>query len=1480
MAADTGVSLHNALVPTDVNGDFAISPIDALQVINALNRNSGGEGLGGASGEADSEEQVFVPMVDVNNDGSLSPIDALMVINRLRTGEGVGELAEVSAQVLNSTGGLLTPTVVGGVPEYTIGIGERFTLRTRTRDLRPDASGVFSTYLDVNYVTQGNASSELAQVLWGEYQTVRFGGLTNGGTFTLSYGAETTAPIQYTTNTGTMRTRIANAVGALSFVGGTANIRVDNFEIEGPTPRDQVYGISFINSFFRQNITDVAVGSNNLTTSNGSAAIIQVNSTADPANKDVLGAAITYPINQASGGNTFSYNAGRATGTLLSSAGGFKLDNVGNFTGSQPNLDDSSVFFSIFDTAFRAANSAGVVDFTVGSSGDNKLTVALFGSDTVVPDNLITFPSPFRIRFTSALQAVNDTFAVTENSTNNSLDVRANDTSSVGSFLVTAVTQPVSGGSVSIVNGGNAVAYTPTPSFSGTTQFTYTITAGSNTSTATVTVNVNPFNDSPIPQTLPSVAEDSGPTTFTPNTLFSPGPGEDAQTITLSNVALVPGQTGGTVVLQGGNVIFSPMPDFFGSVQFVATGTDNGTPPASTTATFTVNVTPVNDPPVVIQSSFSVNEDTSLTINAPQIFSPGPSNESSQTVTLLSAAAADGQTGGTIQVVNGNAVFTPTPNFHGPFLFVAVAQDNGSPAAQSQPATVTINVLPVNDPPIAVDDTGANRFVVLGVPGNSNLLDVMANDSPGPNEPNDIRITAVGNLQGPGSVRGTVSINADGSRVVYAPPSGLITATETFSYTITDGGGLTASATAEVFIIPPTFPFAVNDSAVAVESGSAVTIDVLANDFINDGFARQLLSFSSLTPSAAGTLALNDNGTPVGLVYTPAPDFNGSVTFTYTMSDTKEGSQPSTATVAITVSEVNTPPILVNQSVAGTEDTVLTITAAQALSGASPGVNEAEQTLTITGASVVTSGAGTVAVNASGNIVFTPAANFVGAAVIQFTATDNGTTNGVADPKSATASITVNVAAVNDPPIAVDDVFTLREDEALPIATSALTANDRPGPNTASDETSQSLTVVSVAMVNPAQGAIVLQGNNVIFTPAADFNGTALATYVIQDSGPGNPQATGTITFTVREVNDAPVPLNATRAAFANLPTVVNLSDELAQSSRGAVNEANQTLQVIRVIPLTGANPTRGTVALNQDGTITYTAPAGFEGVDVFDYEVIDNGTTEGVADPKRGMARVTVNVNPFAPSRIEGRVWIDDNNNGRHDIDELVLNDIEIKISGQPQGGNLRASEVIVETDALGRYSLEQLPPGQYTITMMRPEFMIDAPEVEVIAAAIGPAGGAALTANFRVLGINNVANTLWESQISTFYMRQGTAWGHRGFTALVSADGSPLWNIHRGGFEGTLSNEISLTNNGRDVVLRSVAPDDQGGLVEIQATVPRNRVYRTTVDGGNILLRVLALPDELNFEVVQIQSATPSITAEGFAYAADDIYSRDLWR
>ncbi len=524
MAADVVNPLHNSLVPQDVNGDFAISPIDVLQVINAMNRQSNSAN---GEGSATSTTTVGKPMADVNNDGYISPIDALMVINRLRTGEGVGELAEVAVEVRNASGTALTPTIVGGIAEYTIGLNENFTIRTRTRDLRAEASGVFSTYVDIGYATQGSPTTELAQVQWGEYQSLRFSSNTNGGTFTLTFGSQTTAAINYSVNDANLRNNIRNAVGALAFVGGVSNVRTENFQFEGSS--DRGIGISFLNSLFRTDVPNVSVGANNLTSSDVNPATIQTSSTADPANRNVLGAAITYPNNTAAGGTTFNFTSGRNEGSLVTVPNTrLLLDNVGNFTGAQPALDDGTVFLNVFDTAFRSSGTAGVVDFTVGPTGDTRLGVGLFGSDVIIPDNQVDYPEPFRIRFETAAVGVNaldDTFAVLENSGANNLTVLTNDLLITGTTLtVTAVTQPASGGSVAIANGGGSVTFTPAAGFSGTTQFTYTASNGlGNSDTATVTVNVGAVNDPPVPITTPiSVAEDSAATNITPAQLFTP----------------------------------------------------------------------------------------------------------------------------------------------------------------------------------------------------------------------------------------------------------------------------------------------------------------------------------------------------------------------------------------------------------------------------------------------------------------------------------------------------------------------------------------------------------------------------------------------------------------------------------------------------------------------------------------------------------------------------------------------------------------------------------------------------------------------------------------------------------------------------------------------------------------------------------------------------------------------------------------------
>jgi len=93
-------NLHNSLNGLDVNNDGYVSPIDALSVINFLNRGR----FGGGEGEGGSNNNLFV---DVNNDRLVSPVDALMVINFLnrRSGGGEGEGANLLAGASSSGNG-------------------------------------------------------------------------------------------------------------------------------------------------------------------------------------------------------------------------------------------------------------------------------------------------------------------------------------------------------------------------------------------------------------------------------------------------------------------------------------------------------------------------------------------------------------------------------------------------------------------------------------------------------------------------------------------------------------------------------------------------------------------------------------------------------------------------------------------------------------------------------------------------------------------------------------------------------------------------------------------------------------------------------------------------------------------------------------------------------------------------------------------------------------------------------------------------------------------------------------------------------------------------------------------------------------------------------------------------------------------------------------------------------------------------------
>jgi N-acetylneuraminic acid mutarotase len=293
-----------------------------------------------------------------------------------------------------------------------------------------------------------------------------------------------------------------------------------------------------------------------------------------------------------------------------------------------------------------------------------------------------------------------------------------------------------------------------------------------------------------------------------------------------------------------------------------------------------------------------------------------------------------------------------------------------------------------------------------------------------------------------------------------------------------------------------------------------------------------------------------------------------------------------TGTAAVTL--VNNPPDAVDDMLTVAEDSTDTVVSVLANDSTAPDTGE---TLTVTD---VTQPAGGAVTLSGGVLRFTPVTNFSGTTSFSYTVSDG---NGGTD----TAMVTVTVTAVNDPPTATPDSFTVTEDSA-PMMLDVL-ANDTPAP-----DTGEFLTIESVTP--SAHGSVTPLGEMIRYQPAVDFHGTDTFMYTVSD---GNGLTdTVTVTVTVTPVNDPPSAVDDTLAVAKNsTDTVINV---LANDTTAP--DTGETLTVTEVYPATS-----GTVTLTG-GVVRYSAPAGFIGTDTFGYTVSDgNGGTTS--------ATVTVNVMP-----------------------------------------------------------------------------------------------------------------------------------------------------------------------------------------------------------------------------------------------------------
>ena len=327
----------------------------------------------------------------------------------------------------------------------------------------------------------------------------------------------------------------------------------------------------------------------------------------------------------------------------------------------------------------------------------------------------------------------------------------------------------------------------------------------------------------------------------------------------------------GNVVITGGGtgLTYRPNADYCGGDTF--TYTLNG----GSTATVSVNVTCVDDPPVAMADSKTVTEDASAT--AIGVLSNDTDIDGG--TKAINSVDTSG-THGSVVITGGGSGLTYKPNADycnkppGTNLDTFSYTLNGGDAA-----TVSVTVNCVDDPPDAVDDS-----VAVGGNSGTNPLDIVSND-----------IDIDGGPQTIGAVsqpdHGTVQITGAGTGLTYTPDANYCGG-DRFTYTL--NGGSTAAVSVTVDCSAP--PVAVNDVAtVPLDSGPNL-IDVLANDTDPDGGPKLI---DLVTQPGGGTVAITQGGAAV--TYAPHAGYCNSVPgmtldgFSYTLNG------GSTAAVSVVV---------------------------------------------------------------------------------------------------------------------------------------------------------------------------------------------------------------------------------------------------------------------------------------------------------------------------------------------------------------------------------------------------------------------------------------------------------------------------------------------------------------------------------------------------------------------------------------------------
>ncbi|WP_124962391.1 Ig-like domain-containing protein, partial [Sulfurisoma sediminicola] len=668
----------------------------------------------------------------------------------------------------------------------------------------------------------------------------------------------------------------------------------------------------------------------------------------------------------------------------------------------------------------------------------------------------------------------------------------------------------------------------------------------------------------------------------------------------------------------------------------------------------------------LVNDSYSTNEDQTLTLTLPTTVLANDNDLDGDTLILNTTPVVNVTNGALTLNADGTFTYVPNANFNGADSFVYEVRDDAGNMAQ---ATVTITVNAVNDAPvntvpgaqsttedtakvfssgngnaITVSDVDGGTLTTMVSIGNGTLTAVTGGGA-----------TITNNGTATVTIQGTAAqINVALNGLSYAPTGDyngaatLTVQTSDGSLTDTDTVAVTVSAVVDI----------ANDT-VSTNEDTLLNINVNANDsFENAGHAITAINGTAIAVGgsvvvANGIVTLKADGT---LDYMPTANYNGSDSFTYTVSS---GGVAETATVNVTVNAINDAPV----AVADTATAVEAGGVANGTAGTNPSGNvlsndtdvdagDTKAVTAITGGSlgVAKAGAyGSIVLNADGTYTYTvDNAN----ATVQALRTAGQTltdtfTYTMRDAAGATSSanITVTIQGANDAPVGVNDTATAVEAGGVANGTAGtnpsgnVLTNDTDVDSVVNGET-KTVSAITGGTVGGATtgtyGTLTLNADGSYSYAVNNANASVQAlrtagqtladtfTYTVRDAAGAT--STATLTVTLQGANDAPVGVNDTGAVNEDATVTATAATGVLANDTDVDSVANGETKVVSAITggtVGGATTgTYGTLTLNADGSYSYTANtasaqalgAGQTATDAFTYTVRDTAGATSTA--------------------------------------------------------------------------------------------------------------------------------------------------------------------------------------------------------------------------------------------------------------------------